>query len=812
MITPSLLSRLTLRQVLGVSYFLGISLLALVILLLAGGQLRAQWREDLLNGSRQVAERLAQDSRFALIQRAAKNVQGAVEMARSFPNVEAVAIFASDGTLLVGSVPAGFIPTQQQASDFAEKGTHLFREDGQRLVIAAPVIVETFPPYAGPFEAPGAAVGPAAISFQHQLLGSVVLTVSKAAMHSAIGALERQLLFGIIGLAAVVFFVILLVMTWVTRPFRQLAQVMTDPRTPQQYTQTPVYGLREAREMASSFNALIASFAAVQGELVSLNEALESRVRERTRALSEADAAKSRFLSKMSHEIRTPLHGVITSADLLLTTTEVSREQRPYVQTIHDSACLLLNVIDSVLDWSKIEAGKVTLETADFDLHSVIQRVTMILSLQAEAKGLWLHTDLDPAVPYLLQGDPTRLSQILMNLAGNAVKFTERGEVRLKVSTVAESEAETVLRFEVLDTGIGIPAAAQARIFDYFAQVDESTVRRYGGTGLGTAIAKFLVELMGGRIGVQSELGKGSRFWFEVPFGKQPQGVFDALRGAQHRQMTGQLSRLDRPPVRPLRILVAEDNPTNQFVIRQLLLAAGHLPRLVGDGRRALQALETEAFDLALIDMHMPGLDGLEVVVRYCRRHPGNHCTIVMLTADATPTAAAAAYAAGVTAHLTKPVSVSGLLAVIDRLAVQQPSGRPPTLERKPSTAADPPSAVGNLPVLRLERLEQIRRKVRSPAMVAKLIETYLGDAESGLEKIERGLANRAWEDIRAAAHVLRGASAAIGAEQVMALCEQLEQTGDFQEHAVRQAASSLKAAVAAVTDAVNGVLRKLGL
>jgi CheY-like chemotaxis protein len=246
----------------------------------------------------------------------------------------------------------------------------------------------------------------------------------------------------------------------------------------------------------------------------------------------------------------------------------------------------------------------------------------MALSTSAEAKGLALQLDIDPAVPYLLRGDPTRLGQILMNLGGNAVKFTEQGAVRIRVTTAATSETEACLRFEVIDTGIGIAPEAQARIFDDFAQADESTTRRYGGTGLGTAIARHLVELMGGHIGVRSEPGRGSCFWFEItfPFSRKTTPLPKSQRD------------LNRTPGQPLRILVAEDNPTNQFVMRQLLQAAGHRPSIVGDGHQALKKLDTEIFDLALIDMHMPALNGHEVVARYRRQHPASDLPIVMLT------------------------------------------------------------------------------------------------------------------------------------------------------------------------------------
>lgn len=798
------IGRLTLRQVLGTLYFLGIAMLATVILLWVGGHLRAQAREELLADGQKVAERLARDSRIALIQHAPENVLSAVEMARGFPNVEAVAIYTSHGEPFVASLPPDLAPAEPWAVEVSNEGARLVKEDAQRLVIAAPVIVDTAVQGNDPFGTALGAADPAPAPGDRRLLGRVFLTLDKTATDSAIGSLERHLLVWMLLVATGVLVAIILVMTWVTQPFRRLAAVMTDPQTAQRYTTAPVYGLREAREMAASFNALIAAFAAVQGELVSVNEALEARVRERTQALTEANAAKSRFLSRMSHEIRTPLHGVITSADLLRTTTEISGTQLPYLQAIHHSAQLLLGVIDGVLDWAKIDAGKVELETTDFDLQGVLQRVVMVLSRQAEAKGLRLHFDIAPDTPHLLRGDPTRLSQVLMNLAGNAVKFTDQGSVQLTVSASQQSATEVTLRGEVTDTGIGIPAAAQTRIFDYFAQADESIGRHYGGSGLGTAIAKFLVELMGGRIGVQSDLGKGSCFWFEVPLRKQARSAGDAPReGQDQRVIAPALQRLG-PPVRPLRILVAEDNPTNQFVIRQLLTAAGHLPRIVADGCQALQALESEAFDLALIDMHMPRLDGPAAVARYRQQRPDSDLPIVMLTADATPTATALAYAAGVTAHLTKPVAVEGLLELLERLTRQRSRG-PLAPAREPLTAPDALQGESEPRVLRLDRLEQIRHQVRAPDLVAKLVATYRRDAQCGVENLERGLANGDWETVRDAAHGLRGAASAVGAEQVMRVCEHIERAaGQQQAPALRRSAALLRAAVAAVTAALD--------
>ncbi|MCJ0824838.1 ATP-binding protein [Luteimonas sp. 50] len=505
--------------------------------------------------------------------------------------------------------------------------------------------------------------------------------------------------------------------------------------------------------------------------LVAVPLYLSGLLRALTRATAEArraNEAKTRFLANMSHEFRTPLNGLAGMSELLAA-TRLDSEQRECVDTIQASARSLLALVQDVLDISAIEAGKFKLDQVDFSLGELLQSVGLILQPSARAKGIGYQASVDRDVPDLLRGDAAHLQQVLLNLAGNAVKFTDAGSVALQVARVAAADGALRLRFTIVDTGIGIPPSARARLFEAFEQADASLSRRHGGTGLGTTIAKGLTEAMGGSIGFESTENRGSRFWVELPFAS----VAPAMPAPMAREQVAAAGGPEnviafsdpflrhRARTRSLNLLVADDHAANRMVVQRLLQKAGHRVVCVDGGDDVLEALAVSDYDAVVADLHMPGLSGLDLLrqLRIMQAGGGERTPVIMLSADVTPDAIQQCRQAGAHAFLPKPVVAARLLDLISDIAGggAAPPATPP--QSRPATRADALLEGALDP----GALDELAAMGMGAAFEKEFIVQCLRDAEACLQGLEQSGKRADWAAAHEHAHALKGVAGNLG-------------------------------------------------
>ena len=720
----------TFRRQLAVISSLGVLCIALLSALATSWHGSRQLHGSKLQDGLRITHNLALQSRLALALGAPENVGEALAAASAFPDVARIEIRHTDGRILlergdplIGSSDPGSAPTTLEP--------YLEKESAQGWRFVAPVWSRASSP--SPFEVE---------ERKDVLLGQVVVEQSKATLTTLVREVFMVNFAAGIAFAILFVFILRVLARHLTRPLAQLSETMTRAERGESGLRAEVSGPRDLAEMAHAFNSMM--------------EALEQR---ETELRSARDAAlrfaklKADFAATVSHEIRTPLNGVIGTLEMLRL-GKMDSEQEELLGLAWDSSHYLLELINNILDFSRLEAGRLTLDATDYSLPPLIDSIARMFAGQARGKHIRFNTVISDRIPACLNGDPARIRQVLINLIGNALKFTEHGSITL---SVALEESPEQLYFCVEDTGIGIADEQRSLIFDSFTQADTSTTRRYGGSGLGLAICKQLVKLMNGEIGVESTLGAGSRFWFKlpcIPAESAPAQVLEETT-ACHNKHHG-------------RILIAEDNKTNQVVAAGMLRLLGCSSGIANNGLEAIAQWHDGQWDLILMDCSMPGMDGYEATttIRGLESGSSRHTPIIAMTANTLPEDIERCRTAGMDDHLPKPLSLETLSARLEQwLALKSVL---------PDECALP--AASEVPEAR-SLDEQVLKRLRNVlgTSLGEALRPFLEDMPAYLVEIEQSI--EAGEDapLRRIAHAIKGAASNLGVNAMANLARELE-------------------------------------
>ncbi|HJV93959.1 MAG TPA: response regulator, partial [Azonexus sp.] len=721
----------TFRRQLAILFSVGVLCVSLLSAFATSWQGSRQLYASKLQDGLRISQTLAVQSRLALVFGSAENVTEALAAASAFPDITRIEIRHTNGRVLL---ERGVTISENGAGSkplLNTKIAYLEEENASGWRFVAPVWSVSGPD--SPFET---------TERKDILLGFVVVDQSKAPLKALIR--EVFIVNFAAGIAFAVFFVLCLrlLARRLTRPLSDLSETMARAEKGEIGLRADLSGPRDLAEMAHAFNSMM--------------EALEQRELELRTARDSAlrfAKLKSDFAATVSHEIRTPLNGVIGTLDMLKT-GRMDPEQTELLGLAWDSSQYLLELVNNILDFSRLEAGRMEVDASDFALQPLIDGIMSMFQTSAASKKLTLTARVAADVPPVLSGDPARIRQVLINLLGNSLKFTERGSVTLSIERIENGQQ---LRFDVRDTGIGIAGELQSAIFDSFTQADTSTTRRYGGSGLGLAISKQIVCLLGGEIGVDSTPGLGSHFWFTIPC---------TVGTLSPTALPAAAKRIERSA----RILIAEDNTTNQAVAVGMLRLLGCSSGIARNGVEAVAHWQNGNWDLILMDCSMPEMDGFQATaaIRSLEVGSGHHIPIIAMTANTLAHDIERCKIAGMDGHLAKPLTLEALSGHLEQWlqftthhVVSVAPAEPPT-ETTAGTPFDS-SALDNL------------REFLGDS-ISEAIRPFLEDMPGYLFELEGAIAAGNADTIRQVAHVIKGAAGNLGAQAMANAAREMEQ------------------------------------